>query len=74
MVQHLQVVQGGRDKADVFDGVLYHFSCSLVEDNVSHLYANIFCQTKCSCVQERIKITQQRKKQVKFKNVASRLI
>jgi hypothetical protein len=46
MCLHLQVVQGGRDKAGMFDGVLYHFSCGLVEDNVTHLYANTLCQTK----------------------------
>jgi hypothetical protein len=28
---------------------------------------------KCFCVQERIKIAQQSKKQVKFENIASRL-
>jgi hypothetical protein len=28
---------------------------------------------KCSCVQERIKIAQQNKKQVKFENIASKL-
>jgi hypothetical protein len=28
---------------------------------------------KCSCVQERIKIVQQSKKQVNFENIASRL-
>jgi hypothetical protein len=28
---------------------------------------------KCSCVQERIKIAQQSKKQVKFENIGSRL-
>jgi hypothetical protein len=28
---------------------------------------------KCSCVQEKIKITQQSKKQIKFENIASRL-
>jgi hypothetical protein len=46
MLQYLWVVHGGRDKAGVFDGVLYHFPCSLVEDNVSHLYANVFRQIK----------------------------
>jgi hypothetical protein len=46
MLQHLRVVQGGRYKAGVFDGILYHFSCHLVEDNVSHLYTNVFRQTK----------------------------
>jgi hypothetical protein len=46
MLQHLWVVQGGRDKAGVFDGVLYHFLRGLVEDSVSHLYANVFRQTK----------------------------
>jgi hypothetical protein len=30
----------------MFDGVLYHFSRRLVEDNVSHLHANAFRQTK----------------------------
>jgi hypothetical protein len=28
---------------------------------------------KCSCVQERIKVVQQIKKQVKFENIANRL-
>jgi hypothetical protein len=46
MLQHLWVVRGSRDKADVFDGILYHFSHSLVEDNVSYLYTNVFCQIK----------------------------
>jgi hypothetical protein len=46
MLQHMRVVQGGRDKAGMFDGVLYHFPCGLVEDNVSHLYTNVFHQTK----------------------------
>jgi hypothetical protein len=54
------------DKVGVFDGVLYHFSCRLVEDNVSHLHANAFHQTKWSYVQERIKMAQQSKKQVNF--------
>jgi hypothetical protein len=30
----------------VIDGVLYHFLCHLVEDNVSHLHANALRQTK----------------------------
>jgi hypothetical protein len=30
----------------MFDGILYHFPCSLVEDNVGHLYSNTFCQIK----------------------------
>jgi hypothetical protein len=46
MVQHLRVVQGGKDKVGVFDAVLYHFLRCLVEGNVSHLYANTFRQTK----------------------------
>jgi hypothetical protein len=46
MLQHMRVVEGGRDTASVFDGILYHFACGLVEDNVSHLHANVFCQTK----------------------------
>jgi hypothetical protein len=46
MLQHLRVVQGSRDKVGVYDGVLYHISYRLVKDNVSHLYANAFCQTK----------------------------
>jgi hypothetical protein len=46
MFQHLRVVQGGRDKADMFDGILYHFLCSLVENNVSHFYDNAFLQMK----------------------------
>jgi hypothetical protein len=46
MLQYLRVVQGGRDKAGMFDGVLYHFLHGFVEDNVSHLYANTFRQTK----------------------------
>jgi hypothetical protein len=35
-----------RDKAGVFDGVLYQFLCCLVEENVSRLQANAFRQTK----------------------------
>jgi hypothetical protein len=46
MLQHLRLVQGGRDKVGVFDDILYHFPSSLVKDNVSHLYANVFHQTK----------------------------
>jgi hypothetical protein len=46
MLHHMRVVQGDRDKAGVFDSVPYHFPCSLVEDNVSHLYANVLRQTK----------------------------
>jgi hypothetical protein len=42
----MQVVYGTRYKAGVIDGVLYHFSCHLVEDNVSCLQANTFRQTK----------------------------
>jgi hypothetical protein len=66
MFQHLRVVQSGRDKASVFDGVLYHFLCSLVTNNVSHFYANAFRQMKmflcakenknCATKQETIKI------------------
>jgi hypothetical protein len=53
MFQHLRVVRGSRDKAAVFDGVLYHFSRGLIKDIVSHLYANTFCQTKMFlCVRE----------------------
>jgi hypothetical protein len=40
MLQHLRVVQGDRYKAGVFDDILYHFTCSLVEDNVRHFFAN----------------------------------
>jgi hypothetical protein len=58
----------------MFDGVLYHFSRCLVKDNVCHLQANTpSAKRKCSSVLERIKIAQQRKKQVKFENIASRL-
>jgi hypothetical protein len=46
MIQHMRVVEGIRDKVGVFDDVLYHFLCGLVEDNVSHLYAIVFHQTK----------------------------
>jgi hypothetical protein len=46
LLQHLRVVQCGRYKAGVFDGILYHFSCGLVEDNVNHFYANAFRQMK----------------------------
>jgi hypothetical protein len=46
MLQHLRVVQGSRDKVGVCDGVLYHISCRLVKDNVSHLYANAFPPNK----------------------------
>jgi hypothetical protein len=57
----------------VFDIIFYHFSCCHVEDNVSCIQANTFRQTKCSCMQERIKIAQQSKKQVKSKNIATKL-
>jgi hypothetical protein len=57
----------------MFDGVIYHFLHCLVEDNVSLLQANAFRQTIMSCVQERIKIAQQSKKQVKSENIASTL-
>jgi hypothetical protein len=30
----------------VFDGVLYHFLCRLLKDNVSHIHANAFRLTK----------------------------
>jgi hypothetical protein len=30
----------------IFDGILYHFSRRLIKDNVGHLYANAFHQTK----------------------------
>jgi hypothetical protein len=46
MLQHLRVVQRGRDNAGVFNGILYHFLHGLVEDNVCHLYANVFRKTK----------------------------
>jgi hypothetical protein len=53
MVQYLRVVYGGRDKKDVFDGILYHFLCYLLKDNVSHLQANTFHQTKMAlCVRQ----------------------
>jgi hypothetical protein len=34
----------------MFDGILYHFSRCLVEDNVSRFQANAFCKRKCSYV------------------------
>jgi hypothetical protein len=46
MLQYLRVVCGSRDKACMFDSVLYHFSRHLVKDNVSHLQANAFRQAK----------------------------
>jgi hypothetical protein len=52
----------------------YHFLHSLIEDNVSHFYANIFRQMKIFLrARERVKIAQQSKKQLKFENIASRL-
>jgi hypothetical protein len=30
----------------MFDCIIYHFLRSLVEDNVSHFYANVFHQIK----------------------------
>jgi hypothetical protein len=42
----MRVVQGSRDKVAMFDGILYHFTCGLVKDNISHFYANVFHQTK----------------------------
>jgi hypothetical protein len=50
----------------MLDGVLDHLTHSLVEDNVGHVFANAFRQKKCSCMEERIKIAQQSKKQLKF--------
>jgi hypothetical protein len=44
LLWHLQVVQGSM--VGMFDSILYHFMCSLVEDNVSHVFANVFRQTK----------------------------
>jgi hypothetical protein len=44
LLWHLQVVQGSM--VGMFDSILYHFMCSLVEDNVSHVFANAFRQTK----------------------------
>jgi hypothetical protein len=46
MIQYMRVVCDSRDKAGVFNGILYHFSVRLVEDNVSRLKANAFCQMK----------------------------
>jgi hypothetical protein len=46
MVQYLSAVYGSRDKAGVFDVVFYHFSCRLIEDNVSRIEANAFCPMK----------------------------
>jgi hypothetical protein len=46
MVQYRSVVYGSRDKAGMFDDVLYHFLCCLVEDNVSCIQANAFRQMK----------------------------
>jgi hypothetical protein len=46
MVQYLREVCGSRDKAGMFDGVLYHFLRRLVDDNISTLQANAFRQTK----------------------------
>jgi hypothetical protein len=46
MVQYLQVVCGSRDKVGVFDDILYHFLGHLVEDTISYLQANAFCQMK----------------------------
>jgi hypothetical protein len=46
LIQYMRVVQDSRHKEGVFDDILYHFSCHLVEDNVSRLQANAFCQTK----------------------------
>jgi hypothetical protein len=42
----MRVVCGSRDKAAMFDGILYHFSRRHVEDNVSRLQPNAFRQTK----------------------------
>jgi hypothetical protein len=39
LLQHLRVLQGGRYQTGIFDGVLYHFTCSLVEDNIRHFFS-----------------------------------
>jgi hypothetical protein len=46
LLHHLRVVQGDRYKVGMSNGVLYHFTHILVEDNVSHFFANAFHQTK----------------------------
>jgi hypothetical protein len=58
----------------MFDGVLYHFLRRLVEDNIlAASKLTPYAKQKCSCMQERIKVARQSKKQVKSENIASRL-
>jgi hypothetical protein len=46
LLQDLHVEHKDRYQASVLDGVLDHLTCSLVEDNVGHVFANAFRQTK----------------------------
>jgi hypothetical protein len=51
--------------------IIFHTALSKTMVTVSKLTPST--KRKCSNVQERIKIAQQSKKQVKFENIASRL-
>jgi hypothetical protein len=68
-----RVVQGSRDKAGVFDSVFITFCTALSKTMLAISMLTPFAKRKYSCMQERIKIMQQNKKQLKFKNIASRL-
>jgi hypothetical protein len=46
LLQDLRVEHGDRYQAGVLDGILDHLTHNLVEDNVSHVFANAFRQTK----------------------------
>jgi hypothetical protein len=51
--------------------ITFHAALSKTMSAASKLMP--YAKWKCSCMQERIKIAQQSKKQVQFENIASRL-
>jgi hypothetical protein len=67
LLQDLRVEHGDRYQVGVLDGVFDYLTRSLVEDNVGLSSVTPSAKRKCSYVEERIKITQQSKKQLKFK-------
>jgi hypothetical protein len=73
MFQHLRVVQGGRDKAGFLVASFITFRIALLKTMLAISMLMPSIKQKCSCMQERIKIVQQSKKQLKSENVASRL-
>jgi hypothetical protein len=46
LLQDLRVEHGDRYQAGMLDGILDHLTRNLVDDNVGHVFANAFRQTK----------------------------